>query len=109
MRRVAPLKETTVLARVEGEDPSQKVRRFSHFDYAVRSWHRERHVVARIEAGPQGTDSHFVVTNIQGTSRWLYETVYCARGQPAPTPVSASSVSIKYRLNASGSLGTLVW
>lgn len=81
LRRVAPLAETAALARVEGEDPSQKVRQFSHFDYAAKSWHRERHVVARIEAGPQGTDSRFVVTNIQGAPRWLYETVYCARGQ----------------------------
>ena len=81
LRRVAPLAETTALARVEDEDQSQKVRRFTHFDYAAKSWHRERHVVARIEAGPQGTDSRFVVTNIQGTPRWLYETVYCARGQ----------------------------
>ena len=35
----------------------------------------------RVEASPQGSDSRFVVTNIAGAPRWLYEDVYCARGQ----------------------------
>jgi Transposase DDE domain group 1 len=38
-------------------------------------------VIARVEASGQGTDSRFVVTNLAGTPRWLYEAVYCARGQ----------------------------
>ena len=37
LRRVAPLAETAALARVEGEDQSRKVRRFSHFDYAAKA------------------------------------------------------------------------
>jgi hypothetical protein len=38
-------------------------------------------VIARVEASPQGSDSRFVVTNLKGAPRWLYEEVYCARGQ----------------------------
>ena len=37
--------------------------------------------IARVEASAQGTDSRFIVTNLKGAPRWLYEEVYCARGQ----------------------------
>jgi hypothetical protein len=57
------------------------VRRYGEFRYAARSWHIERRVVARVEASDRGTDSRFIVTNVAGTPRWLYEAVYCARGQ----------------------------
>src|SRR6266699_2540028 len=48
---------------------------------AATSWNVERRVIARIEAGPQGADSRFIVTNLQGLPKALYEKVYCARGQ----------------------------
>ena len=51
------------------------------FRYAARSWTAERRVIARIEAGPQGADSRFIVTNLPGLPGTLYEKVYCARGQ----------------------------
>ena len=38
-------------------------------------------MVARVEASTQGSDTRFIVTNLEGTPRWLYEVVYCARGQ----------------------------
>ena len=38
-------------------------------------------MIARVEASDRGTDSRFIVTNLAGTPRWLYEAVYCARGQ----------------------------
>ena len=38
-------------------------------------------MIAWVEASDRGTDSRFVVTNLRGTPRWLYEVVYCARGQ----------------------------
>ncbi len=50
--------------------------------YGAKSWHCERRVAARIEATPKGLDTRYVVTNIaRGTAEWLYETLYCARGQ----------------------------
>src|SRR4029453_17726826 len=58
-----------------------KVRRFAEFRHAAKSWTAERQVIARVEASDRGTDSRFVVTNLRGTARWLYEVVYCARGQ----------------------------
>ena len=38
-------------------------------------------MIGRVEASSQGSDSRFVITNLAGTPRWLYESVYCARGQ----------------------------
>ena len=36
----------------------------------------------RHEATPKGLDIRYVVTNLAGGSaEWLYETMYCARGQ----------------------------
>ena len=35
-----------------------------------------------LEATPLGLDTRFVVTNVEyGTARWVYDTLYCARGQ----------------------------
>jgi hypothetical protein len=79
LRRVAGLAEEVGLARVEGE--AAKVRRFGEFAYAAATWHVERRVIARVEASDKGADSRFVVTNLAGTPRWLYEVVYCARGR----------------------------
>lgn len=77
--RVVDLAEDAALGRVEGE--AEKVRRFTAFDYAARSWKRERRVIARVEASIHGTDSRFVVTNLAGAPKALYEKVYCARGR----------------------------
>lgn len=39
-------------------------------------------MVARIEATRLGCDRRYVVTNIEtGTAEWLYDGLYCARGQ----------------------------
>jgi hypothetical protein len=77
--RIADLVEDAALARVKGE--AVKVRRFAEFGYAAKTWKDGRRVIARVEVSPQGSDSRFIVTNLAGTPRWLYENVYCQRGQ----------------------------
>jgi hypothetical protein len=79
LRCVAALAEATALERVDGG--ADKVRRFGEFAYAAETWHVERRVIARVEASDQGADSRFVVSNLAGTPRWLYEVAYCARGR----------------------------
>jgi hypothetical protein len=79
LARVASLAEEAALGRVEGE--GDKVRRYSEFAYAAKTWSTERQVIARIEASDRGADSRFIITSLAGTPRWLYEAVYCARGQ----------------------------
>jgi hypothetical protein len=58
-----------------------KVRRFFQTTYAARSWSRERRVIARVEATAMGADVRFIVTNLTGRSKHLYEKLYCARGR----------------------------
>jgi hypothetical protein len=79
LRRVAALAENAALARVGGG--VDKVRRFGELAYAAKTWDVERRVIARVEASGRGMDSRFVVSNLAGAPRWLYEAVYCARGQ----------------------------
>ena len=79
LRQVASLAEDAALGRLDGE--AEKVRRWGDFRYAAKSWKVERRVIARVEAGPQGVDSRFIVTNLRGLPKSLYEKVYCARGQ----------------------------
>jgi hypothetical protein len=78
--RTAALAEGTAVRRAE--EDGDKVRNFHDFRYAAKSWKdKERRVIARIEATRQGSDTRFVVTNLTGTPRWLYEVLYCGRGQ----------------------------
>ena len=61
---------------------AEAVRCYTEVRYGARSWRCERRVAARIEATPKGLDVRYVVTNLNaGTAEWLYDTLYCARGQ----------------------------
>ena len=77
--RVARLAEEVAVRRAE--EDGERVREFADLTYAARSWKAERRVIARVEATRQGSDSRFIVTNLAGAPRWLYEDLYCARGQ----------------------------
>ena len=58
------------------------VRDYTETRYAAKSWSRPRRVVARIEATRKGLDIRYTVTNIAcGAPAWLYDSLYCARGQ----------------------------
>ena len=59
----------------------EKLRRFFQTGYQAGSWSRARRVVARVEATSRGCDIRFVVTNLPGRAKVLYEKVYCARGR----------------------------
>ncbi len=49
--------------------------------YRAKSWSRERKVIARVEATSKGSDIRFIVTNLSGKAKMLYEKLYCARGR----------------------------
>jgi len=59
----------------------EKVRRFQQTAYQAGSWSKSRKIIARAEATDMGSDVRFVVTNLPGTAKVLYEKVYCARGR----------------------------
>jgi len=60
-----------------------ELRRYVETRYAAKSWGKnKRRVVARIEASPLGLDVRFVVTSLtRGSAEYIYDTLYCARGQ----------------------------
>jgi hypothetical protein len=80
LRRVTAEAEQVALDRLDAP-ADQKVRRYAEFRYGAKTWKTERRVIARIEASGQGVDSRFIVTNLTGLPKSLYEKVYCARGQ----------------------------
>jgi len=62
----------------------EKRRRFCEFRDAAASWDCVERVIARVEAGPAGQDTRFIVTSLRGMrGRIIYEKIYCARGQAA--------------------------
>ena len=64
------------------ETQAAVLRRYAETRYGAKSWACERRVVARIEASTMGLDIRCVVTNLRsGSAEWLYDTLYCARGQ----------------------------
>ena len=59
----------------------QPQRLFGEFAYRADSWDRPRRVLVKAEHGAQGDNPRFVVTNLPGQARALYEVLYCARGE----------------------------
>jgi hypothetical protein len=79
-RLVEPVADDVRVRRAQTQAPV--VRRYCETRYGARSWRCERRVAARIEATTQGLDIRYVVTNITaGNPQWLYDSLYCARGQ----------------------------
>ena len=58
-----------------------KQRMIGEFTYAAGSWDRQRRVIARLEHDARGANPRFIVTNLTGGPKALYERVYCARGE----------------------------
>ena len=59
---------------------------YSETSYAAGSWERERRILIKAEVvcgeGKEPKDNpRFVITNMKQTPRWLYEKVYCQRGE----------------------------
>jgi len=72
LRHVTALAEEVALERLDVPADS-KMRRYGEFRYAARTWNTERRVIARVEASAQGVDSRFIVTNLAGLPKSLYE------------------------------------
>ena len=59
----------------------RKCRVFTEVQYGAGAWRRPRRVIARIEHGPRGRNPRFIVTNLDGQAKALYERVYYQRGE----------------------------
>jgi hypothetical protein len=82
LRRHVEALESGTAARYAAASNAGKQRRYTEFYDGAGSWSRVERIIARVEAGPDGVDTRFVVTNLaSGTPRRLYERNYCQRGQ----------------------------
>lgn len=72
-------------ARAQSEATEQTEHVYTAARYAARTWDHERRVVIKAEvvrlAGREARDNaRFVITNLRQSPRFIYERVYCARG-----------------------------
>jgi Transposase DDE domain group 1 len=80
-KHILTLEESTAV-RAAAVSDGTKLRRFKEFYDGAASWDRVGRIVARVEAGPQGADTRFIVTSLRDPSgRTVYQDIYCARGQ----------------------------
>jgi Transposase DDE domain group 1 len=87
LARNARLKDTIAAelgeAQQESRQTGKPARRFKDFTWStLKSWSRERRVIAKAEWTRGEENPRFIVTTLtQGDSRHLYEEIYCARGE----------------------------
>ena len=82
LRRHVEALEVSIRQRQAAARSDDKLRRYKEFHDGAASWKRVERIIARIEVGPQGVDTRYIVTSLKGGSaRSLYEGIYCRRGQ----------------------------
>jgi hypothetical protein len=62
------------------ERSGRRQRRFAECHYAAATWDRPRRVLIKAEHTAKGANPRYVVTNLLGDSKRLYDRLYCARG-----------------------------
>src|SRR4051794_11647229 len=82
LRRHVQTLERDTTARYAAASNAGKQRRYTEFYDGAGSWSRVERVIARVEAGPDGVDPLFIVTNLASrTPRRIYERNYFQRSQ----------------------------
>jgi hypothetical protein len=59
---------------------NKKQRVFATITYGARSWDRARRVIVKAEHSGHGANPRYVVTNLPQGDQYLYDKLYCARG-----------------------------
>jgi hypothetical protein len=86
LRRHVERLEASTLARYAAAPHAGKLRRYTEFYDGAASWSRVERIIARVEAGAEGTDTRFIVTSLPTRNARVlyedvyYEDVYCRRG-----------------------------
>lgn len=59
-----------------------KAKLYTTFPYQAESWATPHRIICKVEVSEEGENIRFIVTNL-ATPRnaWIYETIYCGRGQ----------------------------
>jgi len=70
----------TALAEARFDYLEEKQKIFGRLKYGAKKWKKERKVIAKAEHSSKGPNLRFIVTNLPGSGKELYENIYCARG-----------------------------
>ena len=79
--RSVPNSSLTQYAEAVYNETYEKVKLFTEFEYAAGTWKYPRRVIAKAEFNSLGPNNRFIVTNLEDDGQYLYEKVYCARGE----------------------------
>ncbi len=60
-------------------EESQRI--FGEFKYTAETWKTKRRIILKAECNIHRLNNRFIVTNLVGTPKYLYEKIYCARGE----------------------------
>ena len=82
-RRAAALMER---ARLDSEESDATAHLYGSFSYAAGSWSSERRIIVKAEvvhaADKDPRDNpRFLITNLPHRAQWIYERIYCRRGE----------------------------
>ncbi|WP_123589773.1 IS1380 family transposase [Salinisphaera orenii] len=67
-------------AEIAQRRTGQPARFFTEDRYRARSWKRSSRLLVKAEHNGVGRNARFVITSLAGDPQWLYEAIYCARG-----------------------------
>ena len=76
-------KMTSYLARKAEKQynrTGEKSKLFCDIYYAAKSWKKRRRIIAKAEHTAKGKNQRYIVTNLDDPGKYLYEIVYCSRG-----------------------------
>lgn len=78
-------KEKISLPENSGRDmltEQMKVKLYTEFLYQAETWSEPRRIICKAEVSQKGENLRFVVTNLHHSRKaYIYETIYCGRGQ----------------------------
>ena len=63
------------------QNTRRKQRRFHVMYYAAHSWDRRRRIIVKAEHTSKGSNPRYLVTNLKAEAQYLYDRLYCARGE----------------------------
>jgi len=70
------------MEKAENDFESTKIkqRSFVELRYTAASWSCERKIIGKAEYTDKGSNPRFIVTNLSGDPQYLYDVMYCGRG-----------------------------
>ena len=63
------------------QQTGRKQRRFHEMYYAAGTWDKRRRIIVKAEHTAQGSNPRYLVTNLKAQPKYLYDQLYCARGE----------------------------